>query len=503
MPLPPPIAASGRSWGTKSRLPITLVQIGSLLATAWMVWWAALVPRIHQQTLLSLLLQVLGYTLLAWAWSAAVAFALYAIMPMEDRTDMVPDVLRTAATAVWFGPAMILLSHFSLASLVPALVLVVYASRLLYAQWRPATAVPPPRVYIAREPGAFADCQLPQAFVWRERLPAIAAALCLEGGAVAVAAHYPLLGAAFFCAGTAVLTVFSMATGAANAGRPPTLPKSIVGILATIVLAALMTLGRGGSGGGMFGVRGASGGGHPSLVETARAVLRELFYGEIPGGRGGSGPAAPTVPSTDYTGASGGFPGVILWPEIKPVTTLIAPLPALGSNPFQGRPAQPLSIPFGGEYWMFRWPFAHPPLSSFKERGSPSKLAFSTTDHTPLQMEAHQKLETPIDVRCCSGIQIEVINADRYPGTLTLELILLNTENGAPVSMSLGSEPVTSRPDLSQDAVKPVREKLTFPVPAQSFMDQFTELKIVFHRSRPRIDKSAKVSVERFILQPR
>jgi hypothetical protein len=503
VPLPPPIAASGRPRGTKSRLPITLVQIGSLLATAWMVWWAALVPRLHQQSVLTLLLQVLGYTLLAWAWSAAVAFALYAIMPMEDRTDMVPDVLRTAATAVWFGPAMILLSNFSLASLLPALVLVVYASRLLYAQWRPATTGPPPRVYVAREPGAFADCQLPQAFVWRERLPAIGVALCLEGGAVAVTAHYPLLGAACFCAGTAVLTVFSMATGAANAGRPPTLPKSIVGILATIVLAALMTLGGGGSGGGMFGVRAASGGGHPSLVETARAVLRELFYGETPGGRGGSGPAAPTVPSTDYTGASGGFAGVILWPEIKSVTTLIAPLPAMGSNPFQGRPAQPLSIPFGGEYWMFRWPFAHPPLSSFKERGTPSKLAFSTTDHTPLQMEAHQKLETPIDVRCCSGIQIEVINADRYPGTLTLELILLNTENAAPVSMSLGSEPVTSRPNFSQDAVKPVRETLTFRVPPQSFLDQFTELKIVFHRSRQRTDKSAKVSVERFILQPR
>jgi hypothetical protein len=238
-------------------------------------------------------------------------------------------------------------------------------------------------------------------------------------------------------------------------------------------------------------------------VETARAVLRELFYGETPGGRGGNGPEAPTVPSTNYTGASGGFPGVILWPEIKPVTTLIAPLPALGSNPFQGRPAQPLSIPFGGEYWMYRWPFAHPPLSSFKERGTPSKLAFSTTDHTPLQMEADQKLETPIDVRCCSGIQIELLNADGYPGTLTLELILLNTENGAPVSISLGSEPVTSRPDISQDAVKPVRETLTFPVPPQSFLDQFTELKIVFHRTRPRIDKSAKVSVERFILQPR
>jgi hypothetical protein len=185
------------------------------------------------------------------------------------------------------------------------------------------------------------------------------------------------------------------------------------------------------------------------------------------------------------------------------VTTLIAPLPALGSNPFQGRPARPLSIPFGGEYWMFRWPFAHPPASSFFERGTPSKLAFSTTDHTPLEMEAHQKLETPIDINCCSRIQIEVLNADRYPGTLTLELVLLRSPSL--MALSLGSVPVLSRPDLKRDPVMPARETLDFTVPAvtpQSF-DQFNELKIAFHRARLRMDKSAKVSVERFVLLPR
>lgn len=470
-----------------------------------MVWWAALVPRLHRQTLGSLLLQVLGYSFLAWAWSAVVACGLYAIVPLEDRSEMVPDVLRTAATAVWFGPAMILLSSFSPASLAAALVLVVYTSRLLYARWRPLEARGrTPRVYLAREPGAFADCQLPPAFVWRDRLPALGVAFCLEAGAVAVAVHYPLLGAACLCAGTAVLTVFSMTTGAADAGKPPTLPKSFLGILATIVLASLLTLGRGGSGtGALGGIGGRSGAERPSLVETARMVLRHLFYGETPEGRGTGGPAAPQPPETANTGAPGGFPGVILWPEIKPVTTLIAPLPALGSNPFEGRPARPLSIPFGGEYWMFRWPFARPPASSFFERGTPSKLAFSTTDHTPLEMEAHQKLETPIDIRCCRGIQLEVLNADRYPGTLALELILLNSPG--PATLSLGTVPVMSQPGLTRDPVMPARETLDFTMPAAAppSMDQFNEFKIAFHRARRRMDKSAKVSVERFVLLPR
>jgi hypothetical protein len=299
-----------------------------------------------------------------------------------------------------------------------------------------------------------------------------------------------------------------MTTGAADAGRPPTLPRSFVGILATIVLASFMTLGRGGPGGGMAGVRGGSGTEHPSLVETARAVLRQLFYGETPGEGGPKGLTAPKPRDTANTGASGGFAGVILWPEIKPVTTLIAPMPALGSNPFQGRPAQPLSIPFGGEYWMFRWPFSRPPASSILERGTPATLTFSTTDHTPLQMEAHQKLETPIDIQCCSKIQLEVLNADRYPGTLTLELFLLDTEHPSAAPLSLGSAPIISHPDMARDPVMPLRETLEFAVPQlstmdKSTMDQFTELRIVFHRARLRMDKSAKVSVERFVLVPR
>ncbi len=120
---------------------------------------------------------------------------------------------------------------------------------------------------------------------------------------------------------------------------------------------------------------------HPSLMETARMVLRELFYGETPAGRGGTTPSPQLPPETpDSTNALGGFPGVILWPETKPVVTLIAPLPALGSNPFLGHPQRPLSIPFGGEYWLFRWPFERPPSNSFFKRGTPSKMTFSFSD---------------------------------------------------------------------------------------------------------------------------
>jgi hypothetical protein len=307
-----------------------------------------------------------------------------------------------------------------------------------------------------------------------------------------------------------------MATGAADAGRPPTLPKSLLGVLATMVLAVLLTLGGanafgGGGSGGMFSGHGA---GRPSLVETARALLRQLLYGErpiMPGrraerptlARGKGNAAAPQPPEPADTGALGGFPGVILWPEVRPETMLIAPLPALGTGLFEGRSPRPLSIPFAGEYWMFRWPFPRPPASSFFRRGSPAKLGFSTTDHTPLDMEAHHKLDMPIAVRCCGKIQLEVANADHYPGTLALELVLVGSmaEHGRP--LSLGKTPVISKPDQTRDPVMPVLETLDFPVPAQPAIEEFNEFKIVFHRARPRGDKSAKVSIERFVLVPR
>lgn len=481
-----------------------MVEVGSLLATGWLVWSAALIPRLRERSLGSLLAEVVGYTLLAWAWSVVVAIALYAIVPLEDRSDMLPNVFRTAATAVWFGPAMILLLAFSPASLLAALVLVVYTSRLLYAQWTPAIAANlPPRIYTAHQPGAFADCELPRGFVWQERMPALGVALCLQAGTIAIAVHYPLLGAAWICAGTALLTTFSMAAGAAEAGRPPSLPKSLVGILATVLLASLLVLGRGGS--SSFGIAtGSSSGDRPSLIETARAVLRQVFYGETPGERGNSPPAPPQQPKNSAeTGASGGFPGVILWPDVKPVVTLVAPMPELGGNPFQGRPVQPLSIPFAGEYWVFRWPFARPPATSFFTHGTPSEMAFSSTDHRALQMEAHQKLDTPIDLRCCREIQIEVLNADRFPGTVGVELVLLSNQAVHFGSVSLGQAAVTSRPDLSQDPVTAVHEMLDFKVPPRPVIDQFDEFKVVFHRAGVRADKSAKVSIERFVLLPR
>jgi hypothetical protein len=118
-------------------------------------------------------------------------------------------------------------------------------------------------------------------------------------------------------------------------------------------------------------------------------------------------------------------------------------------------------------------------------------------------MEARHKLDQPIALSCCSAIRLEIRNADRYPDTISLELVLLNNEQPAAPALSLGHYNVTSRPDVSHDPIIPAHETLEFPIPATAALDSFNEFKIVFLRARVRMDKSAKLAIDRFILMPR
>src|ERR1035438_7910264 len=121
---------------------------------------------------------------------------------------------------------------------------------------------------------------------------------------------------------------------------------------------------------------------------------------------GGGPPVMPRPLAIPFSGEYWMF----RWPYARPQT------PDGGGPPVMPRP---LAIPFSGEYWMFRWPYARPPKTSFFQRGSPAVLSFTSTDHRPLQMEARHKLDQSIALSCCSAIRLEIRNADRYPNTIS------------------------------------------------------------------------------------
>jgi len=480
-----------------------LAQIATLAVTACLLWVAAGATRFHRFSLGALFVEALGYALLAWLWSAAIAFGLYAVIPHAERGDLTENVLRTSTTAIWFAPATILLAHLSPGALIAAPVLVVAASRLLYCQWRIGAADPldPPPYQPA--PELFERSFLPAGPLWRELGPDFVAAMAAQGSAWAALMRYPLTASGLFVLVAAMLTVFALSRGAWEPRRQPSLPKAVQAIAATVVLATTLTVGglapripRGGS----YAFDGDSHGA-PGAAASLRELLRNLFSPRKSGASPQEAAREEAPPEAAVGMAPGGFPGVILWPVVKPVTTLIAPLPA-GRAAFAGA-RNPLGIPFGGEYWMYRWPFVRPPAKSYFQRGSPASLSFSTTDHAPLQMEARQKLEQSIDVRCCAEIRIEILNADRYPETVWLELFLIDQNSPGAPSQSLGFQPVLSAPQMDVEPPRPARETLSFRIPASPNVMQFDQFRVTFRRERSRNDKSARISIERFVLIPR
>lgn len=203
--------------------------------------------------------------------------------------------------------------------------------------------------------------------------------------------------------------------------------------------------------------------------------------------------------TSDSLDNSGDHTGIILLPEREQRTTLVPPLPSMSSALFDTRHRNPITIPFYGAYWFFKLPDLKPPPSSYVTHGTPAEMTFFAPDSRPLIMEAHQNLGKLISLSCCRAIQIELENADRFPGTVSVELELTNTREGQQGSVSLGGAPVTSDPTQ----VGPMKETLTFKIPAHTSIEQFDELTIRFPRRRSRISRSAKVAIQRFVLMPR
>ena len=246
-------------------------------------------------------------------------------------------------------------------------------------------------------------------------------------------------------------------------------------------------------------------------VVTVFASLLLVIAGLLPframmPGAAGSGTGSGTG-GTDRADGSGAFAaadsyrGIILLPEIQEHVTLIPPLPALSRDPFRER-KQELQIPFYGVYWFFRRPDSRPPGDSIEMHGVPSNMTFRSQDRRPLVMEAHQSLGTPFRLSCCRAIELAITNRNRTEGTVSIELILVDTFEAAKPHLSLGVLPVHSVLHWS-DKSTGISEVLDYPIPAAPPIAQFDEFTIRFHRPYQFARESANVAIDGFTLKPR
>jgi hypothetical protein len=249
-----------------------------------------------------------------------------------------------------------------------------------------------------------------------------------------------------------------------------------------------------------------------AFVFTVIALLPYLKVSFFHGGL----PALARAKDTDeaqptkdqLASASDGYSGIILLSPSEERERIIAPVKHEVVPNFSHKFMEPVEIPFDGAYWYFKAPDKAPRPTARVVRGSSTKTTIRSSDRYPLLMEAHQKLTNPIDLGCCSAIQMVVQNADRREGAIALELWVRKDSTPRPVVHYLGTMAIPSserRIATSSYAASPPlpsEEKLIFPIPSAMDGIEFDEITVVVRLAPARARTGAQIAIRKFVLEP-
>lgn len=421
-----------------------------------------------------------AYVLVTAALGWAVAYAASRCLRASEQSQAKLVAQLTAAAGVWWAPFAILGRDNSEWSLFVAVILFASITRLFDAvavsDDMPASAI---HDLITSPPVASNPVPIH-----------VGAVLLVEASAVAVAAGHTVLASTLLGTATAVwVRRYDIARGEAFRRRVfsarVTRRISAASLLTVIALLPHLFVGH-----------GAAGGNDWSVLRAFKVLL-----GYVPGHPGTAIAARPRIQGQDgdNTGVIPGpvFPGVVLYREAR-VTQLIAPPTSVESGTFGEGRAEPFVIPFRGVYWILRRPDVPPPKTSLVMRGNPAKRTFTSNDYQPLWMEAHDNLGTPIDVRCCSAVKLELSDNDARSNDVRVELVLENTRAKGRW-MSLGTLPLATGTGES----RPADRALTFALPRHTRIDEFNRLTVRFDLHGSHSYRSARIAIENFVLIPR
>ena len=433
-------------------------EVAGLLTAGCVAWLTCPTPKSTPLTWPGMIASAIGYVLLSTLAGLAGSLMTAAVLTRAGPPGALLSRIRLLAAIVWLPPLALFISHKSVWAGV-ASVMAAWFTAKLFA--RPAT-----------ESNDLPTVALFRTFSAMDTLPRVPSPQALGAAAcVALGIRMAVIGSS---AASALMLAIGSTLVAWSANKFRLIP-------------------------GTGGYTARSGNRMPLLfVFSILFTLAGFLEGVL--GAGSAGEGEHHRKNTSFVSPIGGeYGGVILLTEAPPHPLVVVPRPSIKPGLSKDEPDNPMSVPFTGVYWMFRWPYTQPPPNSYVSRRSPLKSGFRTTDGAPLFMEAHQNFGRLIDLKCCSLIQLAFKSVDE---STTLTLILTNTTLAASPALSLGQRAVISTLEELRGGPASAKERVvSFDVPPNPPIRVFDEATIVFNRSFARA--SAKVEIERFIFVPR
>ena len=419
--------------------------------------------------------------LLAWALAAAITVWVYAAVSLADIGALLAAAARASAPAMWFPPAMLLVTAPWPGARLAGVLLVANTVRLLFSRRPPGTRLRARRRAARRAsvPIYLSSDRQPWSF-WRETLTPVLGALAFQAGLYALWVDYPRLAAASFAAGAAIWTRCSIGRGAYQPGGKPNLPHAALAILLTLLLATALSTGQ-----LAMDARFVD---SPGLLETARRVFGRLPDASQPKPEAAKQSATPVFTPTHEIGKSGGngVPGVVLRPVAKPLPRNRLWLPGAATVSSVSRP---LAVPFSGEYHLYRASSGSLPPGALIYAGTPLDAIYVTTNRTPMETEAYQRLVPPIDLGNCDSIQVALSTAEALPASASMKL---ETAGG---TLDLGTQIF--------GLTRAREQTVEFALPPSPRRLRVSAIRVVFHRNPAQQDQSTRVAVQGFTLVPR
>ncbi|QMV19346.1 hypothetical protein GOB94_12135 [Granulicella sp. 5B5] len=295
--------------------------------------------------------------------------------------------------------------------------------------------------------------------------PTIVVSLALQLGLLALLRGQTWLGGALFAVGCMVRLPWVTRSRVRFDGRAAGVTTSLAFLLMLLALTAFLKPGPG-----------------------AMALARLLAIAH-------STQAAIPIKARPHEGH--GYSGIILFAPPKP-HKLIAPTPE--NSTLSGKPRL---IEFDGVYWYFKAPDTAPEVNARRAHGDPIKNHIFSTNARPLIMEAHQHLANPVPLDCCHALRINVKNADNVPGSISIELLLRDTSQKKPASISLGTQVLASSAVSPMPLQRPpVDDSLSFRFPRQTSLKSFDEITVRILPERSRSRAGPQVAIQSFTLEP-